>query len=335
MRKLTILMLVILLLLGSALGGYSVKKTRVGWITDDSYPEYWSTQITDVLDDYTNDNSINYLIYTLSIKSSNHTTYDLSARRNDVTISTQWQDLDSVVDTANSFSSKYFIVIDNTNETIPENMNCYTSKVHEGSFLVGVIAAMSTKTDKIAFIGGMNFDFINQFEIGYIAGAKTVNPDIEISVAYADSFANETIGYILAKEFYTNGIDIIYSAAGATGNGAISAAEDFSTETDYKWAIGVDIDQSFYSPEHVLCSMVKNYGAMVDYALDSYLKNKYTGGSEYSIGLNEDAVGFSDLADNVSQDIKNIANNYKAIIISGDIIVPVTYPELDAYLSTL
>ena len=103
-------------------------------------------------------------------------------------ISSHWVHFEMIIAADDEYPNRYFIAIDSVGPDLPSNMNCYSTRVHEGSFLVGVIAALSTEIDKIEFIGGMNFDFINQFEIRFIAGAKTVNPSIEIAVAYAGTF---------------------------------------------------------------------------------------------------------------------------------------------------
>lgn len=332
----TALLIVAILITSTMMFGFSAKSIKVGWIrNDDDATAYWNAQITEVLDSYETEQLIKYKTFSSISKNQKKSTCDLSAQSRDLTIITSWTDFEAVSNTALSFPEKDFIAIDQSAEDLSPNLTCYTFEVYEGAFLVGVIAAMTTETDKIGFVGGMNFQLINEFEIGYRAGAKTVNPEIEIVVDYADSFTDENIGYEIAETQYNGGVDVIFHASGSVGNGVISAAEALSTDEVQKWVIGVDMDQSYLNEDHVLCSMVKNFGSAIDTALGMYIDNEASVGGTHTLGVEVDAVGFSDFAGNTSVEAVNNANYFKNEITVGNIVVPMTYEDLDTYINGL
>ncbi|MDP3387928.1 MAG: BMP family ABC transporter substrate-binding protein, partial [Eubacteriales bacterium] len=159
---------------------------------------------------------------------------------------------------------------------------------------------------------------------GYMAGVKSVNPNAEILFDYADSFTDSEIGMTLAAAQNNQNADVIFHAAGGTGLGVIEAAGELGF-----WAIGVDSDQSYLDPDHVLCSMVKRFDNAVYEAIKHVLDGSFEGG-KIVYGLKEEAVGYMDGAGNVSNQLAESAEQYKSKIISGEIIVPydeVTYDE--------
>jgi basic membrane protein A len=224
---------------------------------------------------------------------------------------------------AESYPDQRFIILD-YNSIEMDNVMSISFKEHEGSFIVGVIAGLTTETDVVGFVGGMQFALIDKFLYGYMAGVKTVNPNAEVLFDYADSFTDSEIGMILATAQNNKNADIIFHAAGGTGLGVIEAAGELGF-----WAIGVDVDQSYLDPQHVLCSMVKRFDNAVYEAIKHVLEGNFEAGNiEY--GLEEDAVGYLDGVGNVSNQLAESAELYKSKIISGEIIVPydeVTYDE--------
>src|SRR5690625_232343 len=138
---------------------------------------------------------------------------------------------DAVFEIASQYPDNYFAIVDTVVEA--PNVASITFAEHEGSFLAGVAAAMKTKTNKIGFVGGVDSDLINKFEVGFVAGAKSVNPDIEVQIQYAEDFNAVDKGKLIASNMYNSGIDIIYHAAGNTGNGVFAEAKDIKqNDTD-------------------------------------------------------------------------------------------------------
>jgi basic membrane protein A len=137
------------------------------------------------------------------------------------------------------------------------NVESIVFKEQEGSFLVGVIGAMESKSSTLGFVGGMDIPLIRRFECGYALGAKWANPNIKVIMNFAgtdaSAWSNPVKGGELAKSQMEQGADVVYAAAGATGTGVLQATADAG-----KFGIGVDSDQDYLQPGHVLTSMVKH-----------------------------------------------------------------------------
>ena len=209
----------------------------------------------------------------------------------------------------------------------------------QGSYLVGVAAALKSESGKLGFIGGVCcYGGIEPFEAGFRAGALSVNPDIEIVAEYIteapdfDGFNQPDRANVIATTMYEDGADIIYHAAGGAGNGMFQAAKDYTDDNGSKvWGIGVDSDQyntigavDASLQEYVLTSMLKR----VDVAVFEILKAQQSG--TFSPGntvydLSVDGVGYSTTGGYVD-DIVDQLEEFKAAIVAGDITVP-SVPE--------
>ena len=180
-----------------------------------------------------------------------------------------------------------------------DNIASITFKEHQGSFLAGVAAAMKTKSNKVGFVGGVDGDLINKFEAGYVAGVKSVNPDIDVDVQYAESFAAADKGKLIASNMYSKGIDVIYHASGATGNGVFAQAKDIKKNNPDKdvWVIGVDRDQ--YDEGQIgdnnvtLTSMVKRVDVAVQDVANQAMEGNFPGGEVLEYGLDDDAISIA------------------------------------------
>lgn len=219
----------------------------------------------------------------------------------------------------------YNVKYDDKGRIIPLPANLYglTFKEEEGSYLVGAIAALTSKTGKIGFIGGMDSPLIRKFQAGYVAGARAVRPDISILSKFAGitgrAFNDPAKGYQIAAGMYKDGADIIYHAAGITGSGLFEAAKKMN-----RLAIGVDIDQSAQAPGLVLTSMVKNVDVAVMESVRAYVRGYFSGGVK-TFGLKKNGVGFI----YNDQNRKLIGTNtydkvmaLQAKIIAGELAVP-------------
>jgi len=172
----------------------------------------------------------------------------------------------------------------------PPNLAALKFREEEGSFLVGALAALVSKTKKVGFVGGMNFPLIHKFEAGFRAGVRHVCPQCSIISQYAgvtpEAFRNPGRGKELALSQYQQGVDIIYHAAGSTGLGVFEAARQTN-----KLAIGVDADQYQEAPGHILTSMVKGVDVAVFEATRWAKERRFKGGI-YQLGLKEGGVGY-------------------------------------------
>jgi basic membrane protein A len=171
------------------------------------------------------------------------------------------------------------------------NVQSIVFKEHEGSFLVGMAAAMASKTGKIGFVGGMDIPLIRKFALGYEEGAKYVNPKIEVfqnmTGTTPAAWNDPTRGGELARSQFDRGADVIYAAAGATGLGVLQAAKDKG-----RLAIGVDSNQNSIHPGSVLTSMVKRVDLAVYDAFKTAKEGTWKAGVRV-LGVAEGGVGYS------------------------------------------
>jgi basic membrane protein A len=221
----------------------------------------------------------------------------------------------------------YALSVDDKGNVIPPppNLAALKFREEEGSFLVGSLAALVSKSKKIGFVGGMDIPLIHKFEAGYRAGVKQVCPDCTVIAQYAgvtpEAFKNPGKGKELALSQYQSGVEVIFHASGSTGQGVFEAARMLN-----KLAIGVDADQNDEAPGHVLTSMVKGVNAAVFDAIQR-VQNKTFKGGIYSFGLKEGGVGYvyDDRNKNLIPDaVHERVEQLKQEIIAGRIKVPST-----------
>ncbi|NVJ71445.1 MAG: BMP family ABC transporter substrate-binding protein [Alphaproteobacteria bacterium] len=226
----------------------------------------------------------------------------------------------AVRNVASKYPDVKFTVIDAVID-LP-NVQSITFKENEGSFLVGMIAAMKTESNTIGFLGGMDIPLIRRFEHGYRQGAEYIREDltfIENYVGTTPTAWNDPIKAAeMARSQYARGADIIFSAAGPSGLGAIQAAKDSG-----KLAIGVDSNQNHVAPGYVLTSMLKRVDLAVYNAMKATSEGKWAAGHSV-MGLAEGGVDYALDEHNsalISADMKARLDDARAKIISGEIVV--------------
>lgn len=202
------------------------------------------------------------------------------------------------------------------------NVASITFKEHEGSFLVGVVAGLMTKTNKIGFIGGMDIPVIKRFEVGFVAGVKEANPDAKVIINYTGAFDQPDQGKAAAATIYNDGADIIFHAAGATGDGLFNEAAEQKKKNPDIWAIGVDKDQSItFGHEITLTSMMKRVDQAMIKISKELLQGEFKPGIQ-DLGLTDDAVGLPENNPNIPAEVLDKVEEYKQKIVSGEIVVP-------------
>ena len=196
----------------------------------------------------------------------------------------------------------------------------------EPSYLVGYIAGKMTKTNKVGFIGGMDFFVIHKFHYGFLAGVKEANPGCEVLVQYADSFTDAAKGKAIANQMYKNGADIIFHAAGGVGDGVIEAAKEQN-----KYAIGVDKDQNSLAPDNVITSAMKRVDNAIYNLTKTLVEGTFPGGTNVVYGLKEGGVGIAPTSyKHVSAEILEEVKGLEAKIIAGEIVPPTSKEEWEA-----
>ena len=223
---------------------------------------------------------------------------------------------------------KFAIIDDNSNEDLP-NVACLMFSQQQASYLVGIVAGMMTKSNVVGYVQGMYSDTMNLFDIGYIAGVKSVNPDAEVLQYNANTFADPTIGSAAATDMITKGADVIYHAAGGTGSGVIEACA-----TNKVWAIGVDTDQSPLAPDYVVTSAMKRVDTAAQDISLAVLNDTFQAGT-HVYDLANGGVDIAPTRTLLSDEIIAAVEAAKAEIIAGTIVVPSSVEELGEGLFTL
>ncbi|MBC9958179.1 BMP family protein [Yimella sp. cx-51] len=229
---------------------------------------------------------------------------------------------------AKQFPNVKFAIIDDASpDSKGDNIDQITFTEEQGSYLAGAAAALKSKSGHIGFVGGVEVPLIKKFQAGYVAGAKKVNPNIKIDSTYLtqapdfSGFADPAKGKTAAQGMFQNGADIVYHAAGKSGDGVFDAAKAAGSG---KWAIGVDSDQAQTAPAGVrpiiLTSMLKG----VDVGVKSFLKKVHDGnfkGGNSVYALKDGGVSLATTGGHID-DIKAKLDELKKGIEDGSIKVP-------------
>ena len=248
-----------------------------------------------------------------------------AAESNDVVVAVGWEFWDALVEYAPQLPDTKFIFVDNDLDGVGDNLLSITYAQNEGSFLVGYIAGKLTTTGKIGAVGGEDSDTINDFLVGYEAGAKYADPNVQVQIKYADTYEDPAKGKELALVLYDDGCDIVFQVASRTGEGVFEAAAERGL-----YAIGVDGDQKYINPDVIICSMIKQVGLSIEQTVSALLKDDtWDGGqiwvADMSTGLVDVAYGDDSMIQQVSPELKAEVEQIKADIIAGKIKVPTAF----------
>lgn len=240
---------------------------------------------------------------------------------------------DDIVGVAARFPDSKFVCVDYTVKyrdaaqtdpvPLPSNLVGLKYREEEGTFLVGAIAGLCTRTGKVGFVGGMDIPLIRRFEAGFRAGVREANPSAEVLANYAgstpDAFKNPAKGKEMALSMYAQGADIVMHASGSTGLGVFAAARETG-----KLAVGVDRDQWDEAPGRVLTSMLKRIDESLFAVMKEVVSGEFKSGVRW-FGVKEGAIGYVYDANNsglIPKEAREKAEALRAKIISGGIAVP-------------
>lgn len=236
---------------------------------------------------------------------------------------------ESIVEVAAKFPEQKFLIYDTELDyTDGAFANCasFAALQNEGSFLGGALAAMTSETGIIGFVGGKETSSVSDFLVGYIEGAKYVNPDIIVRSAFIGSFTDTAAAKELASAQNAQGADVVFAVCSGAGSGVYESA----AENGF-WAIGVDSDQSLILEETnpdaanaILTSVVKNFDVVLSKAIIDTLDGTLEFGKHNAINLAAGGIGLSDndyyqkaTTEQVRTSIEEIAEKIK----SGEIVV--------------
>jgi basic membrane protein A len=235
---------------------------------------------------------------------------------------------------ANDYPLIKFAIVDGVifeadGKTPKKNVASLVFREHEGSYLVGMIAASKSKTGVLGFVGGMDIPLIHRFETGYEEGARSINPNIKVVSNYVgvtdSAWNNPGKGKELALSQIEKNADVIFTAAGNSGLGAFDAVEQYGKTNGEanKFVIGVDSNQNMVKPGFVLTSMVKRVDNSVYDVVKEVLSGKFEGGF-HTFGLDKDGVGYAIDENNkalIPDDVLKKVEEAKVKIGSGEIKV--------------
>ncbi len=228
---------------------------------------------------------------------------------------------------AKDYPNIRFAVVDGVS-SLP-NVASLVFKEHEGSYLVGTMAAKTSKTGTIGFLGGMDIGLIHRFKEGYEEGARSVNPNIRVIPNYVGvtdaAWNNPGKGKEIALAQISKGADVIFTAAGNSGLGAFDAVEQAGKQNGRAthYVIGVDANQNMVKPGFVLTSMVKRVDNAVYSIIEDVVNQRFKAGF-HVYGLSEDGVGYAmdeNNKDLVTPEMLQVAEEAKKKIIAGEIKV--------------
>jgi basic membrane protein A and related proteins len=247
-------------------------------------------------------------------------------REFDLIIGIGFAQKEAVQKVAAKFPNRHFAIIDAPVEAA--NVRSLMFQEHEGAYIVGAIAALTSKTGKVGFVGGMDIPLIRRFAMGYEAGAKKINPQATVMANFVGvtsaAWNNPPKGKELALAQYEAGADIIFAAAGASGLGVFDAAEE-----KQKFAIGVDANQDWTKPGLILTSMLKRVDEAVYTTIAEAKAGKFIAGVK-RFGLADHGVDYSYDQYNakaLTEPVRKRADELKADIIAGKILVPDYYKK--------
>lgn len=236
-----------------------------------------------------------------------------------------------------------FVILDGEPTTMADNTLAIYFAEEQAGFLAGIAAALQSETGKVAFIGGMKLPAVERFGWGYVAGVAYANQTYGTTVEVADyqyqgTFDDVQGGQMMAAGMYDKGIDIIFTAAAAVGNGVINEAKA-RTETGEKvYVIGVDVDQyddglMNDGTSVVLTSAVKRIDIATYDALKAYGEGNFQGGEIITMDAKTNGIGLPETNPNLTTETQEKVDETFVKIQEGNLIVPVTADELDAFLS--
>jgi basic membrane protein A len=242
---------------------------------------------------------------------------------------------DAVANSAKQNPDISYAIIDNSyGDKTLSNVTGVTFRAQESSFIVGYIAAKTTKTNKVGFVGGQTSAVIDQFEYGYKAGvaygAKELGKTVTVNAQYAQSFSDAAKGKAIAQSMFSSGCDVVFHAAGGVGVGVIEAAKEAN-----KYAIGVDRDQAYLAPKNVLTSALKRVDKAIELVSKDAMSGQKIGGKTLDFGMSDDAVGIPTEHTLMGDSTYNAAVALEGKIKDKSIIPPATKDDFAKFQTTL
>ena len=234
---------------------------------------------------------------------------------------------DAITEVAAQFADKFFQLIDATSDL--GNVQSILFKEEQIGYLAGIVAGETTQSNKIGVIGGQRIPPVIRYEVGFVAGVRSVNPEAEVTIVYTDTFGDQALGKQTAAAQFNDGADIIFPIAGFTGTGAYLAAAELNRPGEL-WVIGVDTTQDHLAPGYELCVAQKGVDFAVYAASQQVSDGTFQTGVQ-NLGLAEGGVSLQAIEGRASAESIALARAYEALIIDGTVVPPVDDDTLAAF----
>ena len=248
-----------------------------------------------------------------------------AAESNDIVVAVGWQFWDVLTAVVPQMPDTLFVFVDNGLEGVGDNLLSIVYAENEGSFLAGYAAMKTSATQSVGFVGGEDSATINNFFVGYKQGALYANPQgTVLDPVYVGDYESPDKGKEFANTLYGKGADVVFAVAGKTGLGVFEAAKEQN-----KFAIGVDSDQKYIDPEHIICSMKKDIGGSIYTAIGNYISDGvFAGGTVWNADMTSGFVGLGygddTMTQQVTPEVKADLDALAQKIIAGEIVVETT-----------
>lgn len=249
-----------------------------------------------------------------------------AAEQSDLVVAVGFLLTDAVTVVAAQYPDNRFLLIDAAPTEELDNVESALFRENEGGFLGGVVAALMTESDTIGVLGGQDIPPVERYEVGFVAGARAVNPDIDVRITYTDTFGDPALGKEQSLALYDQGVDIIFPIAGATGIGTFEAAK----ERPGTFVIAADTDQSQLGEAEQLAAVTKGVDVAVFEASQEVVDGTFDGGV-LDLRLENDGMGLVTPGDHVPEEVLAVVEQYRRAIISGEIEVPSNRAELETF----
>ena len=248
-----------------------------------------------------------------------------AAEENDIVVAVGWEFWDGLTAVVPEMPDTKFIFVDNGLDGVGDNLLSIVYAENQGSFLAGYIAMSISQSKIVGVVGGMDEETTNNFIVGYKQGALYADPNgTVLDPMYATGWEDPANGKECAMTLYNQGADVVFHVAGKTGLGVFEAAKETG-----KYAIGVDSDQKYIDPEHIVCSMEKMVGDSIYDVIATYITDgTFDGGQIWTADMSTGfvAIGYGDetMTQQVSDELKAEVDVLAQKIISGEIVVDST-----------
>lgn len=237
--------------------------------------------------------------------------------------------VDAITEVAAEYPDVNFAIVDA--EVDLDNVASIVFAEQEGSFLGGVMAGLMTESNVVGFIGGQEFPPVLRWQAGYMAGVKAANPDAEILVTYAGTFADPVKGREAALAIYNNGADIIFESAGGTALGIYEVVQEIDGTN---WVFGPDVCKHQLAPDNTLPNVTKNVDVALLKIAEEIVNGEFKGGS-YSLGLADNGMGMCQekYEELLPADVIAKIETARKMIVSGEVVVPTAPEDVESFVA--